>query len=481
MEKQRTEFFDKELWYRISIHPRTLAILLILLTLGVCGSLAYNYRDVIYEFVNRDRAQNAIERARAKLENAETLEIPEVKLEQYKKQLTDAERLFNEKEYSSALYNANECSRGLLILIKKVVDPQFALDQAIITYVEGKVEILIPGSNKWLLAKVEMQIPTGTKVRTYPDTKAEIIFKKNKISLREKSFFTLQELRDERGKKPSRMGIKVDESAHLEAQVRAEKEGDIFSIVQEEAEVFVRNDADLEYKGDTTGIDISNYKSDEPIKIKQKDQQIDIKENEAVGFIHGETIPDPEQLLFPPELLAPENVSLVPYSSDRPPGIRLRWTKATNARSYLVEVANDTHFQKLFDQQKVNSLGFFLKELTEGTYFWRVASLSESKRRSSFTEFWSFRVLAQDPTNMQYPETRAPNLVIEEVRQQGYLVIIKGKTDPGATLLVNDEKKDVEPDGSFNAFCSWAETLTVEVFDVYGLHVSEKITAPSLQ
>ena len=43
------------------------------------------------------------------------------KLEQYRYQLADAERLFEEKEYSHALYNAKACSSGLLLLIKKII------------------------------------------------------------------------------------------------------------------------------------------------------------------------------------------------------------------------------------------------------------------------------------------------------------------------------------------------------------------------
>ena len=200
-----------------------------------------------------------------------------------------------------------------------------------------------------------------------------------------------------------------------------------------------------------------------------------MSENEAVGFLHGDRIPHPEQLLFPPELLTPENVSLVPYHIDQSLKINLRWSKSANAKRYLVEVANDTHFNKLYNQAKVNSLGYLLDDLNEGTYFWRVASLSESDRRSSFTEFWSFRVLAQDHTNADLPDAKPPKLIIEEVRQQGYLVIIKGKTNPGATLLINDEKKDVQSDGSFTAFCSWKEVMTLEVFDSRGNQTTEKV------
>ena len=54
MEKQRTDFFDKELWYRIKIHQRTLTILIILLTLVIVGTAAYQYRKAIYEYVNQE-------------------------------------------------------------------------------------------------------------------------------------------------------------------------------------------------------------------------------------------------------------------------------------------------------------------------------------------------------------------------------------------------------------------------------------------
>lgn len=480
MEKQRSEIFDKELWYRVTIHRWAVVSIGLLACLIISSFIGFQYRHIFIDHLNKDRAAKVIERVRSKIANAELLGIPDRDITHCRTQFKEAQRLYSLKEYSRSLYIGDSCLKGILNLINEHIDQYESVSYAKITFLKGKVEILKPGSKRWLTAKLGDKIPPKTKVQTYPDSKTEIVFRKDQITLKENSLIELQELPGNR-KRPSRMGIMVEQHAHFEAKYRAEKEGDIFSVVQDHAKIIARNDVDLEYKGDEKGIDITNYKSENPLDISQGNQTIKLEENEAVGFKHGGQIPKPEQLIFPPDLIRPENVSLINYDPIKPKSLFLRWSKAKDAKSYLLEVAQDTHFRKINQQEVVKSMRFTFKEVALGTFFWRVASLSEMGRRSSFTDFWSFRVVNRDLTTNEPVAKKPPKLIIEEKRTQGYLIIIKGRTDPGVTLLINDDKKKVEPDGSFTAICSWTKIITIDVFDQQGNMTTEKISVEPLR
>ena len=77
---------------------------------------------------------------------------------------------------------------------------------------------------------------------------------------------------------------------------------------------------------------------------------------------------------------------------------------------------------------------------------------------------------------LELPKSTPPKLQIDDIRQQGYIVILKGKTEPNVTLMINDEKKAVEPDGRFTAFCNWEEIMNIDVFDSYGNITTKKMT-----
>lgn len=472
MEKQRAEFFDKELWFKVKIHRWTFAVIVLLSCLIAGSVISFQYRDLIMDYIYKDRAGKAINSSNSKILNAQNLGISETILEQHQKKLEDAQRLYGASEYSRAFYVADSCLNDLLKLINEHLNPGKNTTYATFTFVNGKVEILEPGSKRWVRAREGVQVPPRTKVQTYQNSKAEIIFKKNRLTLSEGSYITL-DLRERKDRKrPSWMEIKVEkEGAHFEANVRVEKEGDIFTVKQDDAKLLVRNDAELEYKGDKEGIDISNYKSVQPLQFSTKNTTVEFSTNEALTLPHGKENPIIEKLIFAPELLQPPNVSLVPFRPGKPLDMLLRWTKASRAKEYLIEVSNNTRFQNLYGESRVKRLSYNLENLSEGTYFWRVASLS-SERRSSFTPFWSFRVIPWDESASLIPETKPPKLQVDDIRQKGYLVIIKGKTVPGGILLINDKKQTVENDGTFTAFCSISETFTLDVFDQDGRQTS---------
>jgi len=155
----------------------------------------------------------------------------------------------------------------------------------------------------------------------------------------------------------------------------------------------------------------------------------------------------------------------------------LKWVKVKDAKNYIIQVSNDTYFQRpIIDDDELIDPGYQLTIDSRGTYFWQVRSVSETGRASSWTDFWSFRALPADVYGQEITTTKPPKLTIEDIRQKGYMIIIKGKTDPGVTLLVNDEKKEVNEDGSFTAYSTWEETMNVDVFDTHGNVTSEKIS-----
>jgi hypothetical protein len=84
--------------------------------------------------------------------------------------------------------------------------------------------------------------------------------------------------------------------------------------------------------------------------------------------------------------------------------------------------------------------------LREGEYYWTVTSIDSSRRESQESEANQFSVIQQENDGELLLE-------VDRFVQHGKVIEIIGRTEPGATVLVNNEKVfNVAPNGSFKHF-----------------------------
>lgn len=100
--------------------------------------------------------------------------------------------------------------------------------------------------------------------------------------------------------------------------------------------------------------------------------------------------PEPPFLLQPKKKIREENVSFV-------------WAESLVAKSYRLQIATDVLFQKIvLNQSNINTVEYNTSQLGLGTYFWRVATVTESNGKPdqgpfSFPE--TFQLLAPQKMN----------------------------------------------------------------------------------
>jgi hypothetical protein len=87
-----------------------------------------------------------------------------------------------------------------------------------------------------------------------------------------------------------------------------------------------------------------------------------------------------------------------------------------------------------------------------------VAAVAAAGLEGAYSETWRF-TLAKTVVRTGPP----PALQIETLELKGSVLHVRGQTEPGATLLINDEKVRVEADGSFTEFLAVAQGATAEV------------------
>jgi uncharacterized protein YfaP (DUF2135 family) len=84
--------------------------------------------------------------------------------------------------------------------------------------------------------------------------------------------------------------------------------------------------------------------------------------------------------------------------------------------------------------------------LEAGDYFWNVIAMDQKKKSSEVSETFKFTLVAQG-------KTQEMALAIDGVQLHGRVAEIIGRTEPGATLIVNGQAvPNISRDGTFRHF-----------------------------
>ena len=103
----------------------------------------------------------------------------------------------------------------------------------------------------------------------------------------------------------------------------------------------------------------------------------------------------------------------------------------------------------LLDKSDIRSTSVQIPGLQEGNYYWRASAIDGRDVESAFSENRKFTVA--NAHEARGDDTTPPPLVVQDFLPTGHLVIINGRTEPGAILTVDGQKIDVYEDGAFTA------------------------------
>jgi hypothetical protein len=156
-----------------------------------------------------------------------------------------------------------------------------------------------------------------------------------------------------------------------------------------------------------------------------------------------------------PKPIAPDENTVLDARKKDP--VVLRWTSVKDAGRYRLQIAQsrlfvpDSIVTDLSDRTRPEAT---VSVRDEGSYYWRVASVA---RGSGLLSEWSaarrFKVLSGEG-RAGVPDTVPPDLVLQRPQVNGTLVIVSGRTEPGASVTVNGETADIDPSGSFKKIIS---------------------------
>jgi hypothetical protein len=310
---------------------------------------------------------------------------------------------------------------------------------------DGKVEVKKVDSVQWVVADFRTMLDKGDQIKTGPDGDARITFGDGTTyTMKPDSLVVVEEnSTDNNQAHSSGIGITtgtVDWAtptftlADSKAQVRVE---DTKAQLGSNSRGAVKADPDNK----SSEIVVASGTA----QVQRGGERIDLAQYEKATIPSSGAI-QKSNILAPPELVAPLNLSPIIAENPKISPVRFEWKPVQDAVSYSLRVSTTSMFTKTVKEAKVSSTAVEITGLDPGDYFWNVTATDGKKQTSEVGETFKFTLVAQG-------KSQSMLLEIDQTQLHGRVAEIVGRTEPGAALIVNGQSvPNVSPDGSFRHF-----------------------------
>jgi hypothetical protein len=319
------------------------------------------------------------------------------------------------------------------------------------TSLEGNVRVKPVGQFEWVNADPSMVLRKSDLVRTGAGAAAEIrFFDGTVVHVRPDSLITIEDTSEDFATKRRRVAWHIS-SGEVNFQTgKKNVPGSATEIstptVKTTAGEMTDGGIRVAQSGDS---DVRIYRGSSQVETKAGDK-FTLGASEATKVDAAGKAGPKQVLIDAPVLQAPPHQTEISYPDPSRATTLLAWRAVPSSASYHVMVDYSPYFNRpLVDQVRKDS-SVELRGLDTGKYYWRVAALDKDGVEGPFSAFARFTVVRKEGAGQG--GGTPPPLVIEALDVRTNILQVKGRTEPGATVTVNDQRVDVQSDGSFNEF-----------------------------
>ncbi len=391
------------------------------------------------------RAERALRRATALQSTLRNAGLPSGLFQEFELAsniLAEARVHFERRDFSPSLMRAEDALRRFELLAG-LANQEFVGSGQIIS-VEGRVEVQRTNQTRWERAREKQPLYNGDFVKTGSDGSAEIMFADGTV-FRVAPDSLLEVHREARGSgasAPGEVRVKV-------GQVNVYTASQPSLVVTDAVRADVQRDSRVGVEvAEDSSTTVATYTGRASVS-SAAGGRVELTSRQAVISSPQGTLGPRRPVPEPPVLLAPPSGHAV--NLDETDRLAISWRPVPGAPSYILQVSRSRLFKAgtidLETPPRATTQAN-LRVVLPGSYFWRVAALSEGGIRSEWSAARSFR--ATYGIGMEeLADTTPPRLEVQRATQMGNLVLIQGVTEPGATVTVHGEGVEVAADGRF--------------------------------
>lgn len=317
--------------------------------------------------------------------------------------------------------------------------------QAKFVNLDGKVQVKKVSSVQWVEADYRTSLDKGDLVQTGSDGYARVSFADGtSYTVKPGTLITVEE-NSMVNNKPTSSAVRINTGAvDLSTPNLSPGSKAIVSVEDARAELRPNSRAAVKSDQDTkeSEITVSNGSA----QVQRGSDQVEVTQYQKVNIPMGGPITKSD-VLAPPELLEPINLTPIIAENPRTTAVHFEWKPVQDASSYSLRISTTSMFTKIVKEApKVSGTSVDVTGLDPGDYFWNVSATSTKKESSDISETYKFTLVAQGKAQEMLLEIQDTHLV-------GRAVEITGRTEPGAALIINGQPvPNIAKDGTFRHF-----------------------------
>jgi hypothetical protein len=334
---------------------------------------------------------------------------------------------------------------------RQVSDP--GPQQAHFINIDGVVRVKKASSNTWVTADYSLALEKNDVVQTADEGIARVRFADGtNYTVKPDSLIVIQE-NSVNESQQAKVAVQVTTGTVDLATAGAMARGSKSQVIVAGATATFSPESAGEVQNDPLNDQHSILVKKGGAEVQRGSEDLKIGENEKLAFTTDSPNMVKTKEIGPPVLMDPksgDNVQLDPKSK----GITLTWAPVDGIHSFHVRVSRNQFFTgPLVVDQNWTHLELVLANLSPGSYWWEVQSVSDNGKLSSGSERNKFTVVPYAENGAKIP------LEIVSLIQHGHVFEIKGQTEPGARVMVNgQEVAMINPDGTFHHFTNQLPT-----------------------
>jgi len=438
-----------------------IALVVGLIALAIGGILFYRYSAN-----PQYKAEMKIKSAEGKLAEIEPKVPPNAKtnLDQVRQYITAAKDSYAKERYKKAIEQA-----GQALEILKDIGASTGQKFAIIIETDGTVEVKKANQHIFSPAKENQLLGEGDMVKTASRSSARIKYFTGEYHIvNPDTYAIIQNL----GTKPGGGNIvktKIEQGA-VEKQTPADMSPQDESILETQDAKFRSGPASrlAVQKTESGGTEAQAMAGVTQVQTGSETKELNAQTSAISLSISQQGNMELEELVQPPTPVQPRNEQILQLEDAQNTPISFEWTNPEN-KPVQLQICTKPLFQKniMLDKKGITKNKFQVQGFAPSTYFWRVRTEGDEKKA-----FWSsaqrFRIIQK----LKAPKLER-NLKLEvSATPLGDGAIIRGVTNPGVHVSVNDIEISPNADGSFSKIVLFSDIgsqmIIVKAFDDQG-------------
>src|SRR5258708_1477165 len=318
--------------------------------------------------------------------------------------------------------------------------------QAKFVNLDGRVQVKKVNSVQWADAEYRTALDKGDLVQTGTDGYARVTFADGtSYTVKPGTLITVEE-NLMASNKPTSVAVRINVGQVDLATGNWSSPGSKAAVSVEDAKAELRPNSRAAVKLDKDTKESEIVVSNGSAQVQRGQDRIELTQYQKVDIPSGGPI-SKSDVLAPPELLEPINLTPIIAENPRVAAVHFEWKPVQDAASYSLRISTTSMFTKIVKEApKVTGTGVANNGLEAGDYFWNVTATSAKKLSSDVSETYKFTLVAQG-------KAQEMMLEIQGTQLHGRVVEIIGRTEPGAALIINAQAvPNIAKDGTFHHF-----------------------------